>query len=70
MPKIKPFRGIHPSQFKAVEVVTNLENLSIADAKVIRQGNPYSFVNMLVPKLDNLFLMGSKNELAFTLAIG
>ena len=65
MPKIKPFRGIHPSQFKAVEVVTNLENLSIADAKVIRQGNPYSFVNMLVPKLDNLFLMGSKNELAF-----
>ena len=46
MPKIKPFRGIHPSQFKAVEVVTNLENLSIADAKVIRQGNPYSFVNV------------------------
>jgi len=64
MPKIKPFRGIHPSQSKAAEVVTNLENLSISDAKVIRQGNPYSFVNMLVPKLDNLFLMGSKNELA------
>jgi uncharacterized protein (DUF1015 family) len=65
MPKIKPFRGIHPSQSMAAEVVTNLENLSISDAKVIRQGNPYSFVNMLVPKLDNLFLMGSKNELAF-----
>jgi uncharacterized protein (DUF1015 family) len=65
MPKIKPFRGIHPSQSKAAEVVTNLENLSISDAKVIRQGNPYSFVNMLVPNLDNLFLMGSKNELAF-----
>jgi len=65
MPKIKPFRGIHPSQAKAGQVVINLENLSISDAKVIRQGNPYSFVNMLVPKLDNLFLMGSKNELAF-----
>jgi len=65
MPKIKPFRGIHPNQTKASEVVTNLENLSISDAKVIRQENPYSFVNMLVPKLDNLFLMGSKNELAF-----
>jgi len=65
MPKIKPFRGIHPNQAKAGEVVTNLENLSISDAKVIRQENPYSFVNMLVPKLDNLFLMGSKNELAF-----
>ena len=65
MPKIKPFRGIHPSQANAGQVVINLENLSISDAKVIRQGNPYSFVNMLVPKLDNLFLMGSKNELAF-----
>jgi uncharacterized protein (DUF1015 family) len=65
MPKIKPFRGIHPNQAKAGQVVINLENLSISDAKVIRQGNPYSFVNMLVPKLDNLFLMGSKNELAF-----
>lgn len=65
MPKIKPFRGIHPSQTNAGQVVINLENLSISDAKVIRQGNPYSFVNMLVPKLDNLFLMGSKNELAF-----
>ena len=65
MPKIKPFRGIHPNQANAGQVVINLENLSISDAKVIRQGNPYSFVNMLVPKLDNLFLMGSKNELAF-----
>lgn len=65
MPKIKPFRGIHPSQTNAGQVVINLENLSVSDAKVIRQENPYSFVNMLVPKLDNLFLMGSKNELAF-----
>jgi uncharacterized protein (DUF1015 family) len=65
MPKIKPFRGIHPSQSSVEKVVVNLENLSISEAKIIRQENPYSYVNMLVPKLDNIFLMGSKNELAF-----
>ncbi|WP_291402165.1 DUF1015 family protein [Daejeonella sp.] len=65
MPKIKSFRGIHPSQSSVEKVVVNLENLSISEAKIIRQENPYSYVNMLVPKLDNIFLMGSKNELAF-----
>jgi uncharacterized protein (DUF1015 family) len=65
MPKIKPFKGIHPSQSSVEKVVVNLENLSISEAKLIRQENPYSYVNMLVPKLDNIFLMGSKNELAF-----
>lgn len=65
MPRIKPFKGIHPKQSNAEKVVVNLENLSISEAKLIRQENPYSYVNMLVPKLDNIFLMGSKNELAF-----
>lgn len=65
MPKIKPFKGIHPSQASVEKVVINLENLSISEAKLIRQENPYSYVNMLVPKLDNIFLMGSKNELAY-----
>jgi uncharacterized protein (DUF1015 family) len=65
MPKIKSFKGIHPSQSSVEKVVVNLENLSISEAKIIRQENPYSYVNMLVPKLDNIFLMGSKNELAF-----
>lgn len=65
MPKIKAFSGIHPGQAYAGQVVIDLENLSLSEAKIIRQGNPYSYVNMLVPKLDNLFLMGSKNELAY-----
>jgi uncharacterized protein (DUF1015 family) len=65
MPKIKPFKGIHPVNTFAGNVVLNLENLSIGEAKLIRQENPYSYVNMLVPKLDNIFLLGSKNELAF-----
>jgi uncharacterized protein (DUF1015 family) len=65
MPKIKPFRGIHPGKNFAGKVVLNLENLSLTEAKLIRQENPYSYVNMLVPKLDNFFLLGSRNELAF-----
>lgn len=65
MPKIKPFCGIRPNPAYAGEVVLDIENLSLEEAKIIRQENPYSYVNMLVPKLDNLFLRGSKNELAF-----
>ncbi len=65
MPKIKPFYGIRPNPDYAGRVVLDIENLSLKEAKLIQQENPYSYVNMLVPKLDNLFLRGSKNELAF-----
>ncbi|WP_411274261.1 DUF1015 domain-containing protein [Daejeonella sp.] len=65
MPTIKPFYGIRPNPAYAGKVVLDLENLSLQEAKIIRQENPYSFVNMLVPKVENLFLRGSKNELAF-----
>ncbi len=65
MPKIKPFNGIRPNPDYAGQVVLDIENLSLDEAKVIRRENPYSYVNMLVPQLDNLFLRGSKNELAF-----
>jgi uncharacterized protein (DUF1015 family) len=57
MPKIKPFRGIHPDKNFAGQVVLNLENLSLTEAKLIRQENPYSYVNMLVPKLDNFLFI-------------
>jgi uncharacterized protein (DUF1015 family) len=65
MPTIKAFKGIHPSQSLVAQVVIPVENLLLADAKTIRDTNPYSFVNMLVPKVDNPFLMGSKTELAY-----
>ncbi|HEY1010699.1 DUF1015 domain-containing protein [Daejeonella sp. JGW-45] len=65
MPRIKPFNGIRPNPRYAGKVVLDIENLSLQEAKIIRQENPYSYANMLVPKLDNLFLRGSKNELAF-----
>ena len=65
MPKIKPFKAILPSQAKAAEVVVGLENLSISSAKAIGSVNPYSFVHLLVPKIENYYLRGSKQEIAF-----
>ncbi|MBD3749359.1 MAG: DUF1015 domain-containing protein [Sphingobacteriales bacterium] len=65
MPKIKPFKAILPSTAFVREVVISLENLSIESAKEIRGKNPHSFVHLLVPKIENYYLMGSKQELAF-----
>lgn len=65
MPHIKPFKGIHPHPDYADQVVIHMEGVSIAEAKLIRESTPYSFVNMLVPKLENRFLRGSKKELAY-----
>lgn len=65
MPKIKAFRGIHPAGAYAEPFVLAVENLDLVTAKKIRDQFPNSFVNLLVPKLDNRFLMGSKTELAF-----
>jgi uncharacterized protein (DUF1015 family) len=65
MPKIKAFKGIHPDQAYAEQVVLQVENLDLDTARNIRNQNPLSYVHMLVPKLENRFLMGSKTELAF-----
>lgn len=65
MPKIKAFKGIHPNPTLVNQVVVSVENLSLQEAKNIRDTSPNSFVNMLVPKVENRFLMGSKTELAF-----
>lgn len=65
MPKIKPFKAILPSPAKAAEVVVGLENLSISSAKAIGSVNPFSFVHLLVPKIENYYLRGSKQEIAF-----
>lgn len=65
MPRIKPFKGIRPSSEFVNRVVLEVENLNLETAKAIREENPYSYVNMLVPKVDNKYLRGSKKELAF-----
>ncbi|NEU06863.1 DUF1015 domain-containing protein [Flavihumibacter sp. R14] len=65
MPRIKPFKGILPNSAYVNQIVLEVENLNLETAKVIREENPYSYVNMLVPKVDNKFLRGSKRELAY-----
>ena len=65
MPRIKPFKGILPNHDYVNQIVLEVENLNLETAKVIREENPYSYVNMLVPKVDNKFLRGSKRELAY-----
>ncbi len=65
MPVIKPFKAILPAASKVEEVVVRLENLSLTSAKEIRSEKESSFVHLLVPKIDNYYLRGSKQELAF-----
>lgn len=65
MPKIKAFRGICPHPDYVKQVVLAVDNLSIENAKIIREKNPHSYVNMLVPRLENKYLRGSKRELAY-----
>lgn len=65
MPVIKPFHSILPSVDKVDQVVINLENLSLESAKEVRAINEDSFVHLLIPKIENYYLRGSKQELAF-----
>jgi uncharacterized protein (DUF1015 family) len=65
MPTIKPFNAILPHVNFAKEVVIGLENLTISSAKEIGELNPNSFVHLLVPKIENYYLRGSKQEIAF-----
>ena len=65
MPHIKSFKGIRPQPAYVDQVVIHMEGLSVEQAKVVRETTPYSYVNMLVPKLEHRFLRGSKKELAY-----
>lgn len=65
MPVIKPFTGIHPASEFAESVVLSMESLTISEAKAIVKKNPVSYANMLVPEIVNLYLRGSKKEMAY-----
>ena len=65
MPIIQSFKAILPHPAKAEKVVIHLENLSLESAKEIRSINPESFVHLLVPKIENHYLRGSKTEITF-----
>ncbi|MBU2045462.1 MAG: DUF1015 domain-containing protein, partial [Bacteroidetes bacterium] len=65
MPIIHSFKAILPHPAKAEKLVIHLENLSLESAKEIRSINPESFVHLLVPKIENHYLRGSKTEITF-----
>ncbi len=65
MPTIKTFKAILPTPINVERVVIHLENLSLESAKEIRSKNENTFVHLLVPKIENYYLRGSKQELAF-----
>jgi uncharacterized protein (DUF1015 family) len=65
MPIIKSFKAIMPTPANAEKVAIRLENLSLESAKEIRSQNDESFVHLLVPKIENYYLRGSKKEITF-----
>lgn len=65
MSTIKSFKAIIPASAKVEDVVIHLENLSLESAKEIRSQNEVTFVHLLVPKIENYYLRGSRQELAF-----
>ena len=65
MPNIKPIKALLPNPSLASEIVVHLENLTIENAKIIRNQSANSFVHLLIPKIEHFYLQGSKQELAF-----
>ena len=66
MPRIKPFYAFRPVMRLQNSVVTRpLENYSLGQARLIVSENPYSFLHLVNPELDNPYLRGSRQELIY-----
>jgi uncharacterized protein (DUF1015 family) len=66
MPRIKPFYALKPAAHLQNSVVTRpLENYSLGQARLIASENPFSFLHLINPELDNPYLRGSRQELVF-----
>ena len=66
MPRIKPFYAFRPVMRLQNSVVTRpLENYSLGQARLIVSENPYSFLHLIDPELDNPYLRGSRQELIY-----
>lgn len=63
---IKPFCALKPALALLDRVVTRpLENYSTGQARLIASENPFSFLHLINPELDNPYLRGSRQELVF-----
>jgi uncharacterized protein (DUF1015 family) len=66
MPRIKPFYALKPAAHLQNSVVTRpLENYSLGQARLMASENPFSFLHLINPELDNPYLRGSRQELVF-----
>lgn len=66
MARIKPFCALKPALALLNRVVTRpLENYSTGQARLIASENPFSFLHLINPELDNPYLRGSRQELVF-----
>ncbi|MEJ5995837.1 DUF1015 family protein [Pedobacter sp. Du54] len=66
MPRIKPFYAFRPVMRLQNSVVTRpLENFSLGQARLLVSENPYSFLHLINPALDNPYLRGSRQELIY-----
>ena len=53
MAKIKPFKGVRPDPHKVREVTSPpYDVLSSQEAKIMADGNPYSFLHVVKPEID------------------
>ncbi|RYE55525.1 MAG: DUF1015 domain-containing protein, partial [Sphingobacteriales bacterium] len=66
MPRIKPFYAFRAVMRLQNSVVTRpLENYSLGQARLMVSENPYSFLHLINPELDNPYLRGSRQELIY-----
>ncbi|MES2419171.1 MAG: DUF1015 family protein [Bacteroidota bacterium] len=66
MPRIQPFSALKPKAKLQNSIVTRpLENYSLGEARLIASENPYSFLHLINPELDNPYLRGSRQELIY-----
>ena len=66
MPKIKPFCAFRPAMHLQNSVVTRpLENYSLGQARLMVSENPYNFLHLINPELDNPYLRGSRQALIY-----
>lgn len=66
MPRIKPFCALKPASLLQNKVVTRpLEYYSLGQARLIASENPFSFLHLINPVLDNPYLRGSRQDLIY-----
>lgn len=66
MPLVKPFKGIRPTPDWVEKVIARPSDVMYSEeAEQIKSANPYSFLHLMEPRIDNPYQRGSVQELIF-----